>query len=286
MNVKSLKERGQIILKLKLVLLSCFLSISLSGCFNEKADVNLPKGGLPSQVVPAQVGSYALDDVERLIKANRIDLSSAGNSNGDWILNGVKPSNYYYSCGSTPDCKKPQEHISIYIFKDVKARGEGLADFNRQNEKYDMTVPIVWQNANAIVLYWHISPPDKKPFFEEDIRKALNGWNMPEGLQFNEASAVKLILKDHPEFPNPGEVKKIETTAGGPAPGTKLNGELKTAVEKSNDPNSFVVTLTKAWNITVNGKDAKSIWKFKVPSDGKVELISSVEDDKLIHTIK
>jgi hypothetical protein len=122
-------------LKLKLVLLTCILSVSLTGCLNDKkADVNpgLKKGENTTQVVPAQVGAYALDDVERLFKAQGIELSGAGNSNEDWILNGVKPSNYYYSCGPASDCKKPQEHISIYIFKDAKAREEGFTDFNKK----------------------------------------------------------------------------------------------------------------------------------------------------------
>lgn len=62
---------------------------------------------------------------------------------------------------------------------------------------------------------------------------------------FNEAKAVDLVLKDHPEFPEAGEVKKIETQTGGPALGT-VSGELKTAVEKSDSENdTYIVTLTK-----------------------------------------
>jgi hypothetical protein len=43
-----------------------------------------------------------------------------------------------------------------------------------------MIVPLVWQNANALVLYWHSTPLNKKPVFEDEIRKALNGWNEAE----------------------------------------------------------------------------------------------------------
>ena len=111
---------------------------------------------------------------------------------------------------------------------------------------------------------------------------------------FDETKAAALVLKDHPEFPKPGEVKKMETTTGGPRP-TKVSGELITTVENytqkdadvvSVDHVSYVVTLTKKWNITVNGKEAKSIWKYKVTNDGKVELISSAENADIIATIK
>jgi hypothetical protein len=102
---------------------------------------------------------------------------------------------------------------------------------------------------------------------------------------FDEKVAVTLVLKDHLDFPKAGEVKKIETRTGGPAPGLKVDGELKTTVEKSTERDSYIVTLTKAWNQKVNDKEAKSVWTYKVTPD-KVELISSEENADSINLIR
>jgi len=102
---------------------------------------------------------------------------------------------------------------------------------------------------------------------------------------FDEQEAVAMVLKHHPEFPKAGEVKKIETRTGGPAPGIKVDGELTTTVEKSTENNTYIVTLTKAWNQKVNDKEAKSVWTYEVTQD-KAELISSEENADLINLIK
>jgi hypothetical protein len=143
--------------------------------------------------------------------------------------------------------------------------------------------------GNNDIVYVQIVDTNKTlRFRSSDLNTWLrSGWekDTAQVLPFDEAVAAALVLKDHPDFPKAGEIKKIETTAGGPGP-TKLNGELKTMVEKSSQKDTYVVTLTKAWNITVNGNEAKSVWKYKVTKDAKVELISSEENDKIINTIK
>jgi hypothetical protein len=98
---------------------------------------------------------------------------------------------------------------------------------------------------------------------------------------FNETKALDQVLKDHPEFPKAGEVKKIEQSVGGDSNDNKISGELKTTVQQSDSEHeTYIVTLAKVWNVKVNGKEPKSIWKYKVTAD-KVELIKSEENDKL-----
>ncbi|MGM0885303.1 MAG: hypothetical protein ACQEXQ_30230 [Bacillota bacterium] len=105
-----------------------------------------------------------------------------------------------------------------------------------------------------------------------------------EVTSFNEAKAVDMVLKDHPDFPKPGKIKKIKTRTGGPYPGTIVNGELRTMVEQSSGKDVYIITLTKVWKAFVNDIEAKSVWKYKVTPD-RVELISSEENDELIHMI-
>jgi len=104
-------------------------------------------------------------------------------------------------------------------------------------------------------------------------------------VHFYLAKNVQKSLAVTPEFPKAGEVKKIETRTGGPAPGIKVDGELTTTVEKSTENNTYIVTLTKAWNQKVNDKEAKSVWTYEVTQD-KAELISSEENADLINLIK
>ncbi|WP_201005880.1 hypothetical protein [Paenibacillus glycanilyticus] len=102
---------------------------------------------------------------------------------------------------------------------------------------------------------------------------------------FDEKEAVAMVLRDHPDFPNEGETVNIETQTGGPYPGLKMDGELRTMIEKSTDRDEYIVTLTKAWNVKVNDIEAKSVWTYEV-TPNEVKLISSKENADLVNRIK
>ena len=102
---------------------------------------------------------------------------------------------------------------------------------------------------------------------------------------FDKEKAAAAVLKDHPEFPKPGETKEIETITGGPAPGTKVKGTLSTTVEASSEPDTYIVTLTKNWNFSVNEKKLLGDWKYKVTPQS-VQLIESEDNTDLIRIVK
>jgi PBP1b-binding outer membrane lipoprotein LpoB len=118
-----------------------------------------------------------------------------------------------------------------------------------------------------------------------ELKAGQSQLETPQVKSFEEKEAVDMVLKDHPDFPNEGEAVNIETQTGGPYPGLKVDGELRTTVEKSTERDKYIVTLTKAWNTKVNDKEAKSVWTYEVTPD-KVELISSEENADLVNTIK
>lgn len=101
---------------------------------------------------------------------------------------------------------------------------------------------------------------------------------------FDEAKAISMVVKDHPDFPSSQSdtiTKKLPT--GGPI-GTTANVKFTTKVKKVAEAN-YVVVLTKDWGISVNGKYAKSSWKYKV-TPNSVTLLESIDNDYLPNIMK
>ena len=101
---------------------------------------------------------------------------------------------------------------------------------------------------------------------------------------FDQAQAVVMVVKNHPDFPfSPSDTKIEKLPTGGPQ-GTTADVKFTTAVMKVGDT-AYIVTLTKDWGITVNGKYVKSIWKYSV-NPSKVIALESVDNDRFPMAIK
>lgn len=100
----------------------------------------------------------------------------------------------------------------------------------------------------------------------------------------DEAGAVSLIVKERPDFPsNPKDVITKKLPTGGEQ-GATANVKFTTTVKKA-AKSTYTVTLIKDWGITVNGKYAKSSWKYEVTSNS-VRLIECTNNDYLPNTMK
>ncbi|CAN7762058.1 hypothetical protein [Paenibacillus sp. LjRoot56] len=152
-------------MKFKLVVFLCVIVMALVACGKQET---------PEPVVGTKVSTAVIKDM--LFQSGHITLNPYDGS--DWTLNGQSPETYYLSCGPTEDCVQTKEHISIYTFKSNEERDKGFADFKKQKDQYNMIVPIVWQNKNTILLYWHSSPFGQKTAYEDRISEGLKGWNM------------------------------------------------------------------------------------------------------------
>lgn len=103
-------------------------------------------------------------------------------------------------------------------------------------------------------------------------------------MALTESSAIQQVLKEHPDFPSKaGETKIVRLPTGGPA-GTTSMVELKTTAEKISD-GKYQITLTKDWQLVVNGQKVFSYWKYNVGPDG-VTLLESDERDSLPNQMK
>lgn len=108
--------------------------------------------------------------------------------------------------------------------------------------------------------------------------------NLKGRTPFEKSDAINKVLLNHLEFPGKdGEVKRIEVPIGGKQ-GAKAHVDLKTTVEESGK-DTFVVTLTKDWNLSINGQKVISRWKYKVTS-GELTLIGCEDNDKRVAIIK
>lgn len=101
---------------------------------------------------------------------------------------------------------------------------------------------------------------------------------------FSQAEAINESIKNHPEFPtNPNDTITKELPTGGPS-GSTAKVKYTTKVESSGK-DSYLVTLTKDWGITVNGTYVKSFWKYEVKPNS-IKLIDSVDNDELPGAMK
>ena len=102
--------------------------------------------------------------------------------------------------------------------------------------------------------------------------------------EFSELDAISILIKNHPDFPvKPSEVITKKLPIGGP-PGTTANVKFSTSLENVKQ-GTYMITLTKDWGITVNGKYARSFWKYKVTSSS-ITLTDSIDNDYLPNIMK
>jgi hypothetical protein len=79
-----------------------------------------------------------------------------------------------------------------------------------------------------------------------------------------------------------GQTISTKIKIGGPSGNiTKLD----MSIEAQKDGNHYFITLIKNYNVTVNGREARSIWTYNV-SDNGVKMIDKKEYGNLVNTIK
>ncbi|MGC6589676.1 hypothetical protein ACPV3A_32670 [Paenibacillus sp. Dod16] len=147
----------------------CFI---LTGCFSIQTEnqSNLKK---ENESIPSErENKLILELVTATLQAAGIEMFEEKLEN-DWVLNNVMPNRFSVS---RPDVKEAyKEYISIYVYKSEKARIEGFNDFNKQKEKYDMSIPNIYQHKNVLLLYWYNETVDnaENAKFNKQIEMAI-----------------------------------------------------------------------------------------------------------------
>ncbi|MDA8210293.1 MAG: hypothetical protein M0021_00195 [Clostridia bacterium] len=97
-------------------------------------------------------------------------------------------------------------------------------------------------------------------------------------------SAIYLVTLLRRDFPEWNGTREILVRTGGPDPGMNVRCVLETkCVSDGND--EYTITLTKTWQIKINGKQPVSVWKYRV-TGRRVELVESQDNDTMIKIIK
>jgi len=128
----------------KIVLALLVLLVFTAGCTSE-ADINL-------------------DDIKTVFEDKGIKLLEENEAMNRFTLEGLKPTTYMLENG---------EAVSFYLFRSEKNREQGLADFNKQKEKFDMQIPAVYQVKNALIFYWYDGPSNQPTRYDANIKEAI-----------------------------------------------------------------------------------------------------------------
>ena len=100
---------------------------------------------------------------------------------------------------------------------------------------------------------------------------------------FSPMQAIAKVIKNNPDFPlSPSEIK-TKAYQFGPVGGS-INVKFTTKVE-SFGKDTYLVTLTKDWGMTVNNVYAKRYWEYRV-TPNRLILIASDDRDYLLNIVK
>lgn len=106
---------------------------------------------------------------------------------------------------------------------------------------------------------------------------------LDETIKFhNNSTDESNIDNNFPTTINSRETISKEVEIGGKY-GSASTVDMSAKLEKSED--SFIVTLTKNYNVMVGEKEAISYWKYEV-SNSEVKLVDKKEDGKLVNLMK
>lgn len=148
-------------MKIKSGVLLLAIIFALTGCIDTQTK-HQPDPVAENPKVSVEIESnITLEEVTNALKSEGIEMFDDSQQN-DWILNKVKSNRFSVSRPNV--IEKYKEYISIYVYNSENARSEGLADFNKQKELYDMMIPNIYEHKNVLILYWH----------HEDMNNATN----------------------------------------------------------------------------------------------------------------
>lgn len=95
--------------------------------------------------------------------------------------------------------------------------------------------------------------------------------------------AIYYVTQTKQGFPDWNGSKEVLIRTGGPPPGANVRCILETRCT-SEGIGKYTITLTRTWQITINGKPVISYWKYSVAGK-QVELLESQDQDDRIRTI-
>jgi len=148
---------------------------ALTGCFNESLEneTSQPVGEEYNEGKKIEE-KLTLEDFTKALQVEGLELMPVERKSNNWILNNIKPNKF--TVGSPIENTDPTrlEQVSVYVFESENARKEGLEDFNKQKEKYDMMLPRIYEAKNMMVFYWAHAVMNESAKYEKQFQKAIS----------------------------------------------------------------------------------------------------------------
>ena len=159
---------------MKYVWIACTLLLALTGCLNAgtEHEKEQPFSNKSNTEGKESAVKLELEDFEGVLQSEGLELMPYEEKN-DWILNNVKPNRFTVGRPNENTDPAKLEKVSVYIFNSEKARMNGLEDFNKQKEQYDMMIPRIYSSTNILVFYWAEAQMDKPAKYEEQFQNAI-----------------------------------------------------------------------------------------------------------------
>jgi hypothetical protein len=107
---------------------------------------------------------------------------------------------------------------------------------------------------------------------------------MPECGDDESKKAIYRVTEIRTGFPDWTGSREALVRTGGPYPGTNIRCIMETDVSKT-EKGEYIVTVTRTWDIKINGTQPISVWKYRVAGDS-VSLMEEQNMDHLISLIK
>ena len=107
---------------------------------------------------------------------------------------------------------------------------------------------------------------------------------MPECGDDESKKAIYRVTEIRTGFPDWTGSREALVRTGGPYPGTNIRCIMETDVSKT-EKGEYIVTVTRTWDIKLNGTQPISVWKYRVAGDS-VSLMEEQNMDHLISLIK
>jgi len=153
----------------KIVLLVTTLSSLLLACTSPPRNDPAALDGLAS-AIKMNFDQTSVEEAME-VKGIKYELQSPKQ---EWRLAGVAPITYAVSnVRESPEPEAPEE-ASVYIFSSERHREDGLADFRKQTERYNMVVPRIYEKRNVLILYWALGDRNEPSKLGEKFTNAVN----------------------------------------------------------------------------------------------------------------
>ncbi len=133
---------------------------------------------------------------------------------------------------------------------------------------------------------WNMQVTEAEEYLEEINRKdAQVAARVDKDRGSDESGkAIYLVTAMQPDFPEWNGSKEVLVRTGGKYPGLKVRCLLETKCVSAGE-GRYLVTLTKTWDIKVNGTRPVSYWQYEVTGE-RVELVKEQDEDWMIRIIK